>query len=145
MSERITRRYRYRRVGVRDPESCVYCGNPAECLDHVLPLRYANWQPELTPAERRLLILVPACWECNALAGSTPFQTFRAKRAYVHDRLLRRYRKLLDLPSWTEAEVNELSGNLREHVRGEQARRRVALFRIGHHRYRAPDVEVWYS
>jgi hypothetical protein len=53
--------------------------------------------------------LVPACGECNSLAGDRLFRTIAAKRRYIQGRLRVKYRKLLarqvreDLPRLGEA------------------------------------------
>lgn len=75
---------------------------------------------------------VPACHECNAIAGARVFASFRAKRRFIQRRLAERYRKLLAMPSWTEAELDELSPSLRTHVEAALGHRAVIRARLDH-------------
>lgn len=104
---------------------CVYCGRDATCLDHFLPIAhlrsvYQTAQPlTLWP----LLFKVPACAECNGIAGDHVFRTYAQKRDYIRERLRRRYRKLLDRQRWDEEEIIELGPSLQQFVRARQRQR----------------------
>lgn len=77
---------------------CVYCGRPAEVLDHVLPWsrrRLIDHRPEL----RELRFLVNACRFCNGSLGSRVFPTFEARINYIH----RRHPKRIQWESQKEA------------------------------------------
>ncbi len=66
---------------------------------------------------------VPACTECNSLAGMRLFVTVGAKRRWLKRRLRERYAKLLASPAWTKDEIADLGYGLRSHVqRSEEAR-----------------------
>ncbi len=109
-------------------DSCVYCGQEAEVLDHAYP---ASREPGLAPSG--MLILVPACTECNGIAGYKVHLTIEDRRDDVQNRLKEKYKKLLMMPDWTDEELGHLKGRLRESVINNlEARRRMRL-RI-HHR-----------
>lgn len=131
MAHRIVIR-RYSPLPGADWSSCIYCGEPAEHIDHVLPVRYSNWRDVLTPEEREQLATVPACGECNMLAGSKAFHSLGDKRDFIRGKLRKRYAKILDGPIWTDEEMAELGDGLRGYVEGTQARRRIIVWRLGH-------------
>lgn len=124
--------HRYFPLDGVDPYECVYCGEPAEHIDHVLPVRYSNWRDGLTPEERAQLVTVPSCAECNQLAGSRAFRSLIEKRDYIRDRIRRRYAKVLNGPVWTADETAELGDGLRSYVEGKQARRHLTVWRLSH-------------
>lgn len=93
-----------------------------------MPLAFVSdfSRPETLP----LLWLVPACVECNALAGSNVFWTFGEKSEFVRARIEARYRKVLAMPEWSDAELAELSGVTRQDVAGAVRLRRKVLRRL---------------
>lgn len=84
-------------------------------MDHFVPLSIQNSLRHVPhkPFER---LLIPACKECNFLAGAKVFDSIIHKRRYIQDRLRNRYSGLLDMPEWTETELCELGRGLREYV-----------------------------
>lgn len=96
---------------------CAYCGAPATDREHVFPqsAAFASTGDAFTMPTRR--IIVPACRECNVLAGRKVFDGIEAKREYIRSQLRRRYRKYLDMPHWTEEELVTLSTQLASYVR----------------------------
>lgn len=102
---------------------CIYCGDPQQAWDHVLPLVVAARLNLFHPGVRRELKqglnIVPACHECNALAGSNVFNLIRAKRRYIQEQLRKRYAKLLTIPVWERDSLLELEGRLRQKVRAD--------------------------
>jgi 5-methylcytosine-specific restriction endonuclease McrA len=110
------RRHNYRRYNklyrlVADDDICVYCGVPADTLDHFVPLSILPMVGEVYGRIGRQF-LVPACKECNCTAGSKVFKTVGAKRRYIQSRLRAKNRSLLSTPYWSEAEVAALGYNL---------------------------------
>lgn len=103
------------RLAAFNVKLCVYCGEPANGRDHVIPRAFQQRIEDFGWAKRRKLI-VPACGECNSTAGSKVFLTLREKRRYIHDRYRERYRKLLEAPNWTQEEIDELGPTLRTTV-----------------------------
>jgi len=90
---------------------CTYCGLPADTVDHVIPqsLRYmlqehGGWRDHYG----RITDKVPACKECNSMAGSEVFPSLTAKRRYVHARIAKKYASVLRTANWTAAELDEM-------------------------------------
>lgn len=93
-------------------EACVYCGNPASQIDHVHP--QAAHPNEANPHTAGLL--VPACGECNRIAGARIFKTLSHKREWIHWKLRRKHRRALALPYWSDQEKSELGPTLRDNL-----------------------------
>ena len=98
---------------------CAYCGMPAQDREHVVPksLRVGSW-------------IVPACKECNNLAGAEPFETFADKRDFIRDRLGQRYARILKAPEWDRSETAELGPGLRPFIRQGELMRRLVRARM---------------
>ena len=86
---------------------CVYCGDPPNQKEHVLPQSkiwmfqgdYVSW-------------ILPACQECNYIAGGNLFRTFGDKTEYIHIKLKKKYKIALNC-NWTPEELDELGPSLR--------------------------------
>jgi len=87
---------------------CVYCGNEAEVLDHAYP---ASREPSLAP--EGMLLLVPACHECNGLLGDELHQNMSQRKEYLRRRLKKKYAKILNAPAWSDEEIAALRGKLK--------------------------------
>jgi hypothetical protein len=104
-----------------DRHICAYCGEAATDVEHVIAKMWSL--PTWT---------VRACSECNRLAGKKLFVTFADKRAFIRQRLARRYWKALHQAEWTADEIEEMGYNLRGQIRarshmGEWVRARLAF------------------
>lgn len=110
--------------------ACYYCGLLADTKDHVRPQslgdRAAFFASSALPPD----ITVPACRECNCALGARFFRTLGDRKAWIKGRLRRRYRKLLQMPHWTDAELGRLSGMLRVHVEQLQIAAATAWARV---------------
>jgi|ERR1700680_270423 len=97
-----------------DLGTCTYCGGIAQCMDHVPPLSHAARMLDISRDElmSTTLMVVPSCYECNGLAGSSYQATLSERRAYVKRRLREKYRQLLLVPKWSEDEIAELGYHL---------------------------------
>jgi len=97
---------------------CVYCGEWASCMDHFPP-----YSASLSG------FLLPACKECNAIAGTEyPFD-FKARAKFIQERLRVRYRALLDTPEWSSTEMRPLGYTLKQMVKSWSERRKIAARR----------------
>lgn len=84
---------------------CVYCGEPATTKDHFPP-----------KSASKTGVLLPACNECNGFIGNRyPFD-FDGRCASIKLRIKNKYMKILNSPSWSEEELNELTDKLRSYV-----------------------------
>ena len=101
---------------------CTYCGLPATDREHVIPKTHAAVIAEMGLVKPQHFLVVPACKECNILAGRHVFPTITEKHAYLHRILRKRYQKYLDIPVWTEEKFREMSKGLIGMIR-----RRIAI------------------
>lgn len=85
---------------------CVYCGEWADTMEHYPPA-------SMTPVG----LLLPACRECNGLAGTAFCSDFRDRVALVRSKLQKRYDRELSSIEWSEEEIASLSYSLRISVR----------------------------
>jgi hypothetical protein len=116
---------------------CYYCGSIAGDIDHVVPKIVLKMLSDLGDEEvrRRLInpnriLTVAACHECNVLLGASYFDTLAERKNHLKQKLKKRYARLLSMPEWTEDEIKQLRGRMRDHIRGEMARRALMRQRI---------------
>lgn len=98
---------------------CVYCGMLATTQEHFPPASYS----------RRGLVL-PACQECNSLAGTAYPTDFPARCEYVKDRIRKKNQKALRFPVWHEDDLDEMGKQFKREIGAWQERRRIAHSRI---------------
>ena len=84
-------------------QTCVYCGEKATCIDHIIPWSYCRSSEPTN--------LVPSCQECNSVAGSTVFDTFEMKRDYILGKIHKRRNKLISI--WLKEDFDDLGHTLR--------------------------------
>jgi hypothetical protein len=108
---------------VGEANACYYCGLPADTVDHVIPKTIIGavqrsgdeiLADAIANKSRRLT--VPACRECNGLAGWKYHETLSERTEYVRGRLAQKHRKALATPDWTPRELFGLSAALRRRV-----------------------------
>lgn len=112
---------------IKDNLLCMYCGASAECREHVVPVSYLSFARSYN---EKLVWLVPACNNCNSLAG--PFIAFSIpeKAKYVMSRFKLKYKKILNYPEWTEEEMKSIDYGLKEMVWAGIVAKRVAKERL---------------
>jgi len=102
------------------PTSCYYCGLPANSKDHAVPRAVMTTLADDPDALRHIMWnrreTVPCCRECNCLLGASVQDTLEQRKAFLKEKLRRRYRKFLAIPNWTDAELTEMRGGLRRYV-----------------------------
>lgn len=109
--------------------ACIYCDETAEVGDHAWPIN-AVLRGYL-PRNKDMLVVVPACAECNYLASDYVFETLNEKRKFIRRKLLRKYEKFLRLPDWEQTDEVFECQNLASTIRsGLEIRDRV-LRRVG--------------
>lgn len=89
---------------------CFYCGQNAETVDHIPPLSLV----ETFPSYDRLL--VRSCGICNMLLGGRPFLSLMTRCDYLIQRYQKRWRKDIDMPNWSDSEIDELNGQLKRRI-----------------------------
>jgi hypothetical protein len=111
---------------------CCYCGDPAEADEHVFPQaafkKLGEMACKLIPDD--LLQIVPACHECNGLAGDKVFQSFEEKRLYIKSRIGQRYHEALSFPHWDTEDLDALHGALRQWIATGQGVRDLVFERL---------------
>lgn len=112
---------------------CCYCGDPAECDDHVFPIAALEKLAAVGDIDlpEDVLRLVPACRECNALGSDMVFYAFNDKRLYIKARLAKRYLKTLQVPHWSPEEISQLEGRLKRWIGSGQEIRAITFDRLG--------------
>jgi len=111
---------------------CSYCGDSANCFDHVVPLSYVFSGKRTNAKNRSETTVVPCCNECNHLLGCSVFPSVSEKAGFLAERIAIRYKRILNAPYWSEEDYNELSGRLKQAIKAKQAKRQVVLERIRH-------------
>jgi hypothetical protein len=104
---------------LRENKICAYCGELAEEVEHVQPRR-----------NRLETWTVPACKECNRLAGGRVFPGFYEKREYIRLAIRKKYSKELSMPEWDQEELGTVKGRLREKIEASLAAREVTKQRL---------------
>jgi len=92
-------------------EHCVYCGEPSECRDHVIPFSF------LSLSDSKRYEIGPqalSCKNCNLILGNRSFDTFDERCKWISNNLGQRRRK--SGPLWERHEINQLKGKLRQYV-----------------------------
>ena len=113
---------------IRCPE-CIYCGMRATTKDHFVPLSVVAMLSTCGDMVTGKF-LVPSCGECNAIASDRPFKTVAANRRFIHQRLRKKYKRLLAMPNWTPGEKEELGWTLRSSVEAGMAQKSVLEQRL---------------
>lgn len=114
-------------------DRCEYCGEPAQARDHVVPRAFRRalaGTRDLSELLSRMPDTVPACHECNGIAGADVFDSLEEKRAEIQGRLAHRYRRVMGVPAWTDRELATCDGRLRESLEAAEHKRRVLLIRL---------------
>lgn len=62
----------------RDARRCIYCGEEATVIDHIIPWDWAHDNSDNN--------LVAACQNCNHMAGDKIFDSLATKAAYLDER-----------------------------------------------------------
>jgi hypothetical protein len=94
---------------------CAYCGEPADTIDHTVPVSFVCGHFRF--ASRHRFQKVQACRECNTLLGDRIFATFTERKAFLAEKYERRYREYLEAGWWTSEEIEELGRGLQAMVR----------------------------
>jgi 5-methylcytosine-specific restriction endonuclease McrA len=105
-----------------DDESCYYCGEIANTVDHVIPKSLLDKINSLEDEEvaqelkSKRKLTVPACKECNCVLSNSFQRSLQERKTHLKKRLRRRYKKLLEMPNWAEDELKEIGPNLRHYI-----------------------------
>ncbi len=99
---------------------CIYCGRSAFTKDHLLP---RDWTGE---AQRHFVATVPACGTCNSILGRTLTWSITERRAIAHERLRKKFQKVLSQIDFTPEQVEEFGPGIRpDIIRGIENKKAV--------------------
>lgn len=122
---------------------CAYCGDPADSIDHVPPVSRVDDYRALA-LRNEAFLKVPACKECNDLAGDVLDESFLQRAERVKDSIGRKAEKYLRRIEWDEEELQELGPNLRSKVEEHGFKERWYRGRLEY--YRGVDlILAWFE
>jgi hypothetical protein len=110
-------------------KACVYCGARATSKDHFVPISVVSLIADALDYVSGK-VLVPCCGECNSLAGDHVFPTIAAKRRFIHVKLRKRHKRLLEMPQWTDAQLDEMGYALSDFIRSGLERKQWLIERL---------------
>lgn len=121
---------------------CTYCNDPyANTIDHVVPRSAKSGQTN----EKRYV--VPCCHECNCVLGAKPYYTVSSRAGYLASVYRKRYKDVLKLKHWDQAEIDQLSGRMQVLIEIGQANKKDIAARIEFCEYREAlcqtVAEIW--
>lgn len=107
----------YERKGSIHTDDCIYCGLPAEHLDHIPPISHIN-SIDLDDYHRKgnRLWKVCSCGECNAALGNRRLYTIADRKRFLLTKYKQRYRKYYNAVHWDEDELKEMSKQFRKEI-----------------------------
>jgi hypothetical protein len=107
------------------PGFCVYCGDFAQCRDHVEPITVSSVYRDYNNAKT-----VDCCHQCNSAAGQFWAKTIIEKAEYLLGRYSRRYAKLMREPHWEDCEIEQLGWSLRQKITARENLRRIVELKL---------------
>lgn len=137
----------YKRHFITEGYKCFYCGETAQCLDHVPALTTLETLPKGYMKKNSIpYSLLTCCFECNKALGDRNI-------IHVLDRLLyleSYYEALLkkQKSKWDEDELSEMGENMQKFIRHKQERldiyvqkiRAIQLRQLKNETYPCPDI-----
>jgi hypothetical protein len=118
-----------------ETKKCAYCGDDADSIDHIVPVSfyYSGDRKNLhLTSEYGEENLVDCCRECNCLAGNKVFDDFYKKKEYIQDKLITRYKKVINMPFWSDEELKEIDYPLKTDIEIQTLARKWILNRINY-------------
>lgn len=107
--------YRYKVIGT--PSTCYYCGWAATCLDHCPALSWVDsYGPGYFEDFGIDFVKVPSCASCNGALGARKLFYPDERKRFLRQYYESKYQALVDAPTWTGAQVNELRGSLKRKI-----------------------------
>jgi len=103
---------------------CIYCGGPGWTKDHLLPVGFTG------EGNRRHVLTVPACGECNSLIGASYAPSITERREIAKAGIRRKYKRRLIAHEYTKEEVAEFGPGLRPTILRAQSDKRAVIERL---------------
>lgn len=99
--------------------ACVYCGTYSEGQDHIPPL---VWMEALGVSYFKenglLIVLVDCCKECNGALSGRRLLSLQERTQFLLEYYENKYSDVLSNPVWTQGQIDELDGRLRQYIEG---------------------------
>ena len=112
--------------------TCTYCGQLADSRDHVPPQSVRPHLEEVGLSWQYEFVTVRCCRECNSALGARPPWTVAGRRAKAKEWIAKRYRKYLELPEWSEEDLEALGPAMRQSVQDGLAVQAVTRLRLAY-------------
>lgn len=108
--------------------ACTYCGSTIGITrDHVIPVSWNGHGRNYDQGDT-----VKACTECNSTLGDAPEFSVPARAAFILNRYSVKHRKAIELPNWTDDELDGFDERLRSTIEAAIFNREFMLRRMGH-------------
>lgn len=95
---------------------CWYCGDVATSRDHVIPHATTG----LNKRRYEGVELIECCANCNSILGANLFETLTERVEYLAKRFGAKHKLNSPRVEWSEDEIAELNGNLRQYIRAKE-------------------------
>lgn len=126
-------------------EKCFYCGETATEKDHIIPVSYyyvgkrkgRNFMGQYNSKN-----LVDCCKQCNVIAGNKIFDDKEQKKNYIQQILTQKYKKIINMPHWSEKQIKEMGKNLAKEIKICQLAKMWILNRINYPIELYPTVKL---
>jgi hypothetical protein len=128
-----------------ETKKCYYCGDDAETKDHIVPVSYyhnGKRSGRHLTAEYGKENLIDCCKHCNSIAGNKVFDNIDIKKEFIQNRLWEKYKKLINMPNWTDEELNEIDMPLRKEIKIKVMARKWILNRINYPMEMFSNIEL---
>ena len=96
--------------------TCYYCGLAAPTLDHVPSLATVDYIFADELDRDADFLKVPACKECNSLAGAKLHLTLHDRFIFLKYALLGKYTKAFKMPYWSEDDLEEMDRTMQVYI-----------------------------
>jgi len=87
---------------------CIYCGQPATQMDHVIPFSLVSDEP--------FHWVVPACGSCNGILSDRALHSVPSRARFIAKRLRKANRKALRSVVWDYEELADIGHGLQSHI-----------------------------
>lgn len=116
-------------------KKCIYCGELATTVDHVVPVTYyynGKRKGRHLTANYGKENLVDACRQCNSISGNKVFDNLDKKREFIQNRLKEKYRKVINMPFWSDEELKSMGRLLYKEIKIQVLAKKWVLNRINY-------------
>jgi hypothetical protein len=108
----------YRRPYNLPLDRCSYCGDDRYCLDHVPPLSLIEGiDVGVSKSKGLKFIVFPSCKLCNSILSNRPIFSYLDRLEHLEIAYTMRIDRI---ELWSEFEINQLEGELRNSVQMKQ-------------------------